>query len=544
MRKKIAFFLFLAMLISSLAACTSSSTDSSSAGSSSTDDESSSSDSGSEETARTDMTSRIWTEVTTLDPTMSADASTELAIIYQIYDSFFEPVDGDYNNLKGALVEDEYYVNEDATYYEFTVKSGILWHNGDTLDVEDCIFSVERMMASSVTSARISAITSVEQTGDMTFAITCEYSMPRLPALFSTASMSVVNKDLIEEYGDNAIETVVGTGAYQLESWESDELVLTAFEDGWRGTPEIETITYALITDTNAAKIAFDNGEVDQYYVASQEELEEYQDETEYFVNPYTTGTIDSLVFNTSRTDSWVSNETFRLAVAYAIDREALNEIATDGLYQVVDSMFPEGNGAYDEDWVYPYSYDPDKAMELLEECGYDGAAVELVYCSAYAIPTAWATTIEAYLRAVGINVTMTGMDYAGVLQNFVDRDYDMACLEYGPSYPDPLSSIYALFRSDGYYNAWCYYSDEVDATVLSLYGISDSDEQAEAMQELDQWALESVFYIPCYQVGGYAVYPATLRTTTVSEPMFGWSRICYSYWITESELAEELSES
>ncbi len=493
-----------------------------------------------EEIVRTDMNSRIWSEVTTMDPTLCTYA-IDLGILYNIYDCFFEPVDGDYNNLKPCLVE-SYTVNESATYYEFKVRENVKWQNGDILDVDDCVFSVERMRSSSVTAARISAITEVAKVDDTTFSVTCAYPMPRLPALFSTASMSVVNKDLIEQYGDNAPETIVGTGAYKLESWDTDKIVLTSFDEGWRGAPEIKTLTYLMIVDGNAARAAFDNGDVDVFYPDNMDVVNEYTDETKYRATPYTTGTTDSLVFNVSRTDSWVSNATFRQAVAYCIDREVLCEIATDGMYRVVDSIFAPGNGAYDADWVYPYSYNPDKAKELLAECGYDGAPVQFGYCSAYPIPTAWATTIENYMRQVGINVTMEGTDLAGATDLFARRDYDMACMEYCASYPDPLSSIYAMFRSDGYYNSWCYSSDELDEKVMSLYGIADMDEQAKAMQELDHWAQTEAFYIPCYQVGGYTIYPATLQSSMVPEPMFGWAHVNYSYWITQSELAELLA--
>ncbi len=494
-----------------------------------------------EEVVRTDMNSRIWSEVTTMDPTFCTYA-TDLGILYNIYDSFFEPVDGDYNNLKPCLVE-SYTVNETATYYEFKIRENVKWHNGDILDVDDCIFSVERMRASSVTAARISAITEVAKVDDTTFSITCAYPMPRLPALFSTASMSVVNKDLVEQYGDNAPETIVGTGAYKLESWDTDKIVLTSFDEGWRGAPEIKTLNYLMIVDGNAARAAFDNGDVDVFYPDNMDVVNEYTDETKYRATPYTTGTTDSLVFNVSHTDSWVSNATFRQAVAYSIDRDVLCEIATDGMYQVVDSIFAPGNGAYDPDWVYPYSYNPDKAKELLAECGYNGAPVTFVYCSAYPIPTAWATTIENYMRQVGINVTMEGTDLAGAIDRFSRRDYDMACMEYCASYPDPLSSVYAMFRSDGYYNSWCYSTEELDAQVMSLYGIADPDEQAKAMQDLDHWAQTEALYIPCYQVGGYTIYPATLQSSMVPEPMFGWARVGYSFWVTQSELADLLAE-
>ena len=482
-----------------------------------------------EQTLRTDTNQQLFAEVTSLDPTMNP-SSYDLSVMYQIYDSLFEPVDGDYNNLKGALCE-RYEVDETNTNYTLYIRQGVKWHNGDTLTADDVVFSIQRMLNSPVTQARISFITEVTKIDDYTVGITCAYPSPRLPALFSTASMSIVNKKLVEEYGDNAQETVVGTGAYQLESWEpGGGIVLTSFDEGWRGAPEIKTINYKLITDTNAARIAFQNGEIDSYYANSSTDLDLFQDNPDYTTTPYTTSTIDSLAFNLSRTDKWTSNETFRQAVAYAIDRQALMEITTDGLCQVANSVVAPGNAAYD-DGAYPYEYNPEKAMQLLEECGYDGAEVGLLYTSSYPPSNTWGTTVEGFLAAVGINVKMEGQEYASVVQRVTDRDYDMCLFEYSVSFPDPLSSFYAMYRSDGYYNVWQYLSEEMDQEIMELYGIANDDERNQRMIDIDRWAKEQCLYIPSYQQGGYTFRPANLVSDSVPEPMFGWVRICYSHW-------------
>ena len=478
---------------------------------------------------RTDMNAQLFAECTSLDPQMNP-SSYDLAVMYQIYDSLFEPTDGDYNNLTPSLCE-SYEVDDAEMNYTLHIRQGVLWHNGDTLTADDIVFSINRMRESSVTMARISFITDVQKVDDYTVSIACAYPSPRLPALFSTASMSIVNKKLVEEYGDNAQETIVGTGAYKLESWEpGGDIVLTAFEEGWRGSPQIKTITYKTITDTNAARIAFQNGEIDTFYASASTDLELFGDESVYTTTAYTTATQDHLAFNVSRTDKWTSNLQFRQACAYAIDREALCQITGDGLYQVANSVVAPGNAAY-SDAPYPYSYDPDKAKELLEECGYDGAEVGLLYTSSYPTSNTWGTTVEGYLRAVGINVKMEGEEYASVVQRVTDHDYDMCLFEYSVSFPDPLSSFYAMFRSDGYYNTWQYISDEMDQRIIDLYSEADDDARNQEMMEIDEWAKEQVLYIPSYQQGGYNFRPVNLASTTVPEPMFGWTRICYSYW-------------
>lgn len=478
---------------------------------------------------RTDMNAQIWSEVSSLDPQMNPSAF-DMGVMYQIYDSLFDPTNGDYNNLTPALCE-SYEVDEAHMNYTLHIRRGVTWQNGDTLTAEDVVFSIERMRASAVTMARISFITEVKLVDEYTVAIACAYPSPRMPALFSTASMSIVNKKLIEQYGDKAIETVVGTGAYQLESWEpGGGIVLKSYEEGWRGSPQIKTLRYKLITDSNAARIAFQNGELDAYYATSSADLARFENDPQYVMTPYTTSSIDSLAFNLSRTDKWTSNETFRRAVAHALDRQALMEITTDGLAQVADSIVATGNAAYSED-AYPYEYDPAKAKELLAECGYDGAEVGLLYTSSSPQPNTWGTTVQGFLAAVGINVRMEGQEYTAVVQRVTDRDYDMCLFEYSVSFPDPLSSFYALFRSDGYYNVWQYKTEEMDQRIISLYGVADDAARSKEMQDIDRWAREVCLYIPSFQLGGYAFGPAKLVSTTVPEPMFGWVRICNSYW-------------
>ncbi len=536
MKKAVSLLLVLTLAIGLLAGCSSSDSSSNDAAEETeadrteTEAETKAENTSESSEVRDTINCQLWTECTSLDPQVNSSAYDE-AVMYQIYDSLFDPVDGDYNNVTGALCE-SYEVDEAYMNWTLHIRQGVLWQNGDILTAEDVEFSINRMLESPVTMARISFITDVELVDEYTVQITCAYPSPRLPALFSTASMVIVNKKLVEEYGDSAQETVVGTGAYKLESWEpGGTITLTAFEEGWRGSPEIKTINYLLITDANAARIAFQNGELDIYTASNASDMELFANNDDYTMSPYTTSSIDSLAFNTSRTDSWVSNETFRQAVAYALDREMLVEISTDGLSTVADSVVAPGNAVYDEDYVYPYYYDPDKAEELLAECGYDGSPVSLMYTSTYTSSNSWATAVEGYLAAVGINVDMKGEDYSAVVQDLTDRNYDMTLFQYSVSFPDPLSSFYALYRSDGYYNVWQYITDDMDDLIISIYGILDDDERNAIMSDIDKWAIETCLYVPSTHEGGYVFQPAELKTTSVPEPMFGWTRYCTYYW-------------
>lgn len=488
------------------------------------------------EIARTDINSQLFADPTTLDPQF-VTSSYDGSVVEQIYDCLFEAMGGNYENLLPSLCV-SYEVNEEATEWTFHIREGVPFHNGDILTGEDVAFTIERLKTSPVTAVTYGCLNTVELVDEYTVKVICNYPVFRLPAMLSGYPSGIVNKKLIEQYGDSAQETIVGTGAYKLVEWiPGYGITLKAFNEGWRGAPAIQDARYTVILDTNAARIAFQTEEIDAFYATSGADMEVLSGDGRFSSEPYTIATEDHLVFNTAR--AWCDNVKFRQAVAYAIDREALSMVCSDGLWPVAESVAAPGNIAYRDNLEFPYQYNPDRARELLAECGYDGSEVGLLYTSSYPVSTAWGTTVEAYLRAVGINVRMDGYDYSNVVARVVSRDYDMCLFEYAVSYADPLSSYYALYRSDGYYNVWQVFSEEMDARILSMYAMDD-EALSKEMQDIDAWAQEQCLYIPCYQQGGYVFRPVNVRSESVPEPMFGHIRICYSRWLTAAELEAE----
>ena len=462
------------------------------------------------EVVRTDLNAQLFTDPITMDPQMIT-SSYDGSVAMQIYDSLFESPDGDYENLQSALCIG-YEVNENATEYIFHPREGVPFKNGDILTAEDVTYTIERLRSSPATATTYSCLAGAETVDEHTVKVTCNYPVYRLPQMLSGYSAGVVSKKLIEQYGDNAQETIIGTGAYRLKEWVPGYgIKLEAFNEGWRGAPAIQTANYTVILDTNAARIAFQNGELDSFYASNSSDMELLIND--YSSQAYTIATEDHLAFNTTR--AWCDNVKFRQAVAHAIDRQALVEICSGGLWTLAESIVAPGNIAYRDNLVYPYEYNPDKAKALLEECGYNGAEVGLLYTSSYPVSNTWGTTVEAYLRAVGINVRMDGYDYSNVVSRVVGRDYDMCLFEFAVSYADPLSSYYALYRSDGYYNVWQVFDEELDKRIMAMYSMNVEELTAET-QAIDAWAQEQCLYVPCYQQGGYVFRPENILSDAV----------------------------
>lgn len=476
---------------------------------------------------RTDLNLRLYSEPTTLDPQYST-SSYDMAVIYQIFDNLFEIGPGGYDDLQYSLCT-SYEMSDDAMEFTFHIREGVYFSNGDLLTAEDVAFSIQRMVESPVTSMRVYFISNVEVMDEYT--VKCTLSLPctRLPQLLSTATMTIVNKRLVEEYGSNSMEMLVGTGAYKLESWTPGQgIVLTAYEEGWRGCPAITTLNYKIITDATAARVQFQNGELDVYYAATADDYTLFGNNENLTTHNYSLSTNVVLAFNTSKES--VSDLTIRQAIAHAINTSDLTLAVSGGLWPTSNSVISSHAQGYTDD-VTLYEYDVEKAKELLAEAGYNGEPISLLYTSGISTTEAWATTVEAFLRAAGVNITMEGQESATVIQRITDGDFELCMFEYGTSLAHPVSSFYALFYSAGYYNVFRYNDAALDAKILAAYASGDMDEQTAMLEDILIEVSNQCLFVPCYTTSGSYFAPNNLQRNANTEPAFGWIKMCYATW-------------
>ena len=258
----------------------------------------------------------------------------------------------------------------DETTWEFTLRDGVTFHNGDPFNADavvgtfDIILSEDGRATYSANVNNYAFITAWEAVDDMTVRITTETPQVLTPNALSIAY--IVPPAYFNEQGAEGFATApVGTGPYMSVAWSDQEVQLEAWDGSWRGTPSVAEVTFLNLNDSAARIQALQSGQIDIAQSVSPDQIPQLEsDGFELFSG--TRGSVMSLALITNAGGPLESQQV-RQALNYAVDTQTIVDELLAGL--VDPGQWPvEGvNGAGQD----PYPYDPELAAELLADAGY-----------------------------------------------------------------------------------------------------------------------------------------------------------------------------
>ena len=160
-------------------------------------------------------------------------------------------------------------VSEDGRTYDFVLRDGAKFHNGDPVTVEDVKFTFDRYRGTSheLMRQRVAAV-EIQDARHIRFRLAEPW--PDFLTFYATTTGAgwIVPKNHIEKVGEEAFKKApVGAGPYKFVSFKPGlELVLEAFDGYWRKTPAVKRLTLRVIPDEATRLAALKNGEVDIVY--------------------------------------------------------------------------------------------------------------------------------------------------------------------------------------------------------------------------------------------------------------------------------------
>jgi peptide/nickel transport system substrate-binding protein len=215
---------------------------------------------------------------TLFEPAETAGLITPFMFLYALHDALVKPMPG--RSMTPSLAE-SWTASADGLVYEFVLRKGVKFHNGEPVTAEDVKFSFERYrgISSKVLKERVAAIDTPDP-GRVRFRL--RQPWPDFLAFYATPATGaawIVPRKHVEKVGEDGFKKApVGAGPYRFVSVSPGvELVLEAFDGYWRKPPSVKRVVFKGVPDASTRLAMLKRGEVDIAYAVTGELGEEVQ---------------------------------------------------------------------------------------------------------------------------------------------------------------------------------------------------------------------------------------------------------------------------
>jgi peptide/nickel transport system substrate-binding protein len=435
---------------------------------------------------------------TWFDPAEATGIITPFMLFYALHDGMVKPMPG--NALAPSLAE-SWSVSEDGLIYDFVLRDGVKFHNGDLVTSEDVKFSFERYRgaAHQLIKARVAAVEAVDP---RRVRFVLKEVWPDFLSYYSTSTGAgwIVPKKYVEKIGAEAFKNApVGAGPYKFVSFKPGlELVLEAFDGYWRKTPAVKRLILRVIPDEATRLAALKNGEVDIAYSVRGELAAELRQTPGLDLKPALVQGVFCLYFP----DQWDPKSPWhdarvRKAASLAIDRKGSNDALTLGYSKITGNpLVPEGFEFY---WQPPPPvYDPAQAKALMKEAGFpngfDGGN--------YNCDSSYANLGEAVLDnllAVGIRMKLRPLERAAFIKAFGEKKLSNV-IQAGPAPFGNAASRFESYVISGAAFSHGSYPD-IDEMYKRQAGELDRGKREAILHKMQQLVYERTIYAPIWQL-------------------------------------------
>jgi peptide/nickel transport system substrate-binding protein len=353
---------------------------------------------------------------TFLDPAETPGIGIPFQFLYALHDALVKPLPG--NSMAPSLAE-SWNESADGLVYEFKLREGLRFHNGDPFTADDVRFSFQRYrgISSKLLHERVKAVEIPDQ-HRVRFVLHAPW--PDFLVFYATPATGaawVTPRRYIERVGEEGWKRQpVGLGPYRFVRMSPGvELVLEANEQYWRKKPSIKRIVMKGVPDRSTRLAMLKTGEADlAFLMLGVEGLTIKRDPRLRLA-----ATMPLAAWWLEFAEQWNPRSPWhdrrvRLAANLAIDRQAINESERFGLARLTGSIIPSGMDFALRIEAYPYA--PREARRLLAEAGYPNGfdAGDLTPIPPF---TTEGETFANYLTAVGIRTRVRTMERAAFME-------------------------------------------------------------------------------------------------------------------------------
>jgi peptide/nickel transport system substrate-binding protein len=368
--------------------------------------------------------------------------------------------------LKPHLAES--WDTSDPTTAIIKLRQGVKFHDGSDLDASVVKWNLERALTHPKSGAKsqLAMIDAIDAVDPLTVRLKLKNPSPTLFVNLTSDGryVSIMSKAHYDKVGDDGVaKQAVGTGPFKQIEWKAGQSVRYERFDGYwkpgadgKPLPYPDAVELRFQADPNVALIAMRSGELDVLPTVLGKDVPTIKSNPDLVYQEAPWGaTVYCLGFNARPGRKFYGDQMkkVRQAAMYAIDREGIAKALGLGLGQAAGYLLAPGQLGYDES-LPKYTYDVDKAKQLMAEAGYPGGIDVTLDFISRPEDLQNAQLYQQMLEQIGIRLTLQPSERVAWVQKTLAGDYDFSAFQTGVPRPDSDLTLTAYLATKGT-SAW-----------------------------------------------------------------------------------------
>ncbi|UUP18619.1 ABC transporter substrate-binding protein [Nitratireductor thuwali] len=465
-------------------------------------------------------------DIVAIDPAQAYEFSSG-ELVTNVYDRLVQYDAEDPTVLAPGLAA-EWQADAEARTITFTMREDATFHSGNPVRAEDVVFSFARVIKLNLTPAFILAQLgwTAENVDDMVTAegnkVTVRYEGEFSPAfvlnVLAARPASIVDEKTVManeadgDMGNNWLNAnSAGSGPFELAAYRPGEMVrLAANPNYFKGAPKVEGVVIRHVAEAATQQLLLQSGDVDMARNLTPDQISGITAE-DIKVETYPQAAVHFLSFN-QKVEA-LQPEAVWEAARYLVNYEGMVNSFLKGQMEIHQAFWPKGfPGSYDET---PYSYDPEKAKQILADAGVEtpiNVTLDVINSTPF---TDMAQSLQASFAEAGINFEIIPGTGSQVITKYRERSHEAMLLYWGPDFMDPHSNAKAFaYNSDNsddnyqatttWRNAWAV-PQELNEKTMQALSESDPEKRNEIYVDLQKQVQEKspivIMFQAAYQV-------------------------------------------
>jgi ABC-type transport system substrate-binding protein len=466
---------------------------------------------------------------TTLDP-HAARTNDDFLVIRNVCEGLtnYDPV----TLLPIPALAESWTVSDDGLVYNFTLRSGVTFSDGSTLDAADVKYSFDRLsdpaLGTSYTAGLVlrdiagwaearppvtavgdgtptpvptppaGAISGVSVVDEQTVAITLTVPVTSFLTRLTLPGAVVIAEGSATDFANGP----VCTGPYTVTEFvQNDHVTLAANESYWGGTPAVKTATIRVIPEASAQVIEFEAGSLD-ISLAPEADIPRIRDDEALSAQLVSIPTLSLYNFRVNLNDPKMGDVRVRRALSLAIDRQLVIDTVLQGQGVPAQALFPPGLTAYDASYN-PFERNVEEAKALLAEAGYPDGIELTVRTDQNETENRVLNAIAATVAEAGITFIVNSTEASIYTEDRTACTMELGGIRWTMDYPDPENMVVLLLPNAATRVNCGYGTVDVAAEINELYTQAISlplgEERDGLFRQIEQIAMDNVLIVPVY---------------------------------------------